>query len=259
MPRLMRGRVPPGSRSLRCAMRIRSRLAGSAAGLCLAGSVPVVGLAGAASAGTAQESVRALEAAAGLYRDVGAVCADFGQTIEVRLARRTIESAGRLCQQRPNLFSMRFTDPDGDMVISDGQFFWVYYPSIDDAQVNRYPVSDAPGRQDFFRELLEDPGVKYDAEEGGIEAVGGRDCRVVTLTPRAGAAYDRARLWLDTESHEIRRIEIHEQNGNVRTVTLHDVDLSPSVDPGTFVFEVPEGARIRGGGGFRDGGLPVLR
>lgn len=212
-----------------------------------------------ASAGTAQESVRAMEAAAELYRDVGAMCADFEQAIEVRLTRprRTIESAGRVCQQRPNLFSMRFTDPDGDMVISDGEFFWVYYPSLDDAQVNRHPVSHAPGNQDFFRELLEDPGVKYDAEEGGIEAVGGHDCQVVTLTPRAGAAYERARLWLDTESHVIRRLEIHEQNGNVRTVTLRGLDLSPSIDPGTFVFEVPEGARIRGG--LRQGGPSAVR
>ena len=207
--------------------------------------------------GTAQDSVRAMEAAAERYREVGAMCADFEQAIEVRLARRTIESAGRVCQQRPNLFSMRFTDPDGDMVVSDGEFFWVYYPSIDDAQVNRHPVSDAPGSQDFFRELLEDPGVKYDAEESGIEAVGGHDCQVVALTPRAGAAYDRARLWLDTESHVIRRLEIHEPSGNVRTVTLHGLDLSPAIDPGTFVFEVPEGARIRGG--LRRGGPSVLR
>lgn len=228
----------------------RIRLAGLAAGFCLVAS---------ASAGQAQESVRAMEEAADLYRDVGAMCANFEQAIEVRLARRTIESAGRVCQQRPNLFSMRFTDPDGDMVISDGEFFWVYYPSLDDAQVNRYPVSQAPGNQDFFRELLEDPGVKYDAEEGGIEAVGGRDCQVVTLTPRAGAAYDRARLWVDAESHVIRRLEIHEQNGNVRTVTLHGLDLSPSIDPDTFVFEVPEGARVRGREGSRNEGGPALR
>ncbi|MXX55506.1 MAG: outer membrane lipoprotein carrier protein LolA [Gemmatimonadetes bacterium] len=239
MPGLIRGR--------------RSWPAASAAACAALGVVASV------SVGTAQESVQAMEAAAELYRDVAAMCADFEQAIEVRLARRTIQSAGRVCQQRPNLFSMRFSDPDGDMVISDGEFFWVYYPSLDDVQVNRYPVSDAPASRDFFRELLEDPGVKYDAEEGGVEAVGGRECRVVTLTPRAGAAYDRARLWVDTGSHVIRRLEIHEQSGNVRTVTLRGLDLSPSIDPGTFVFEVPEGARIRGGGGSGDRGLPALQ
>ena len=45
----------------------------------------------------------------------------------------------------------------------------------------------------------------------------------------------------------IRRLEIHEQSGNVRTVTLRGLDLSPSIDPATFVFKVPAGARVRGG------------
>ena len=160
----------------------------------LALAVAVCSLAVPGPDGIAQEPLRSMEEAAELYSDVHAMCADFEQVIEVRLfGRRVIESAGRVCQRRPNLFSMRFSDPDGDMVVSDGEYFWVYYPSLDEEQVTRYQVSDSPGGHDFFRELLEDPGVKYEAEEGGIEAVGGRDCRVVTLTPRAGAAYRRAR------------------------------------------------------------------
>lgn len=200
----------------------------------------------------AQQSVPALEEAARRYREVGAICADFEQVLEVPLQRRTIESAGRICQQRPNLFSMRFTDPDGDMVIADGEYVWVYHPSLDDKQVNKFPAASSPGREDFLREFLEDPGLKYDAEEGGIEAVGGRDCRVVVLTPREGASYRRARLWVDVRSHVIRRVEIHEQSENIRTLTLSNIDLSSTPDPALFVFEVPEGARVmemRGSGG----------
>ena len=178
-----------------------------------------------------QEPMGAIDRAALRYREVRAICADFAQVIEVRVMRDTVESAGRICQQRPNLLSMRFTDPDGDMVISDGDYLWAYYPSRNERQVMRQRVSDSPGREDFFREFLEDPGTKYEAEEGGIEIVEGRDCRVVTLTPRAGASYRRARLWIDTGDHVIRRIEIHEQSENVRTVTLTDIDLASAPDP----------------------------
>lgn len=197
----------------------------------------------------AQEPSSAIEQAALRYREVRAICADFAQVLENPVMRRTIESAGRICQQRPNLFSMRFTDPDGDMVISDGQYVWLYYPSSNRSQVMRGTVADSPGREDFYREFLEDPGSKYEAEEGGIEAVDGLDCRVVTLTPRAGASYRLARLWLDTERHVIRRIELHEQSGNVRTLTLSNVNLDAAPDPALFVFVVPEGARVRGPGG----------
>ena len=198
-----------------------------------------------APAAVAQESIRPLEQAAARYREVQAICADFEQVIAIRPLRRSIESAGRVCQRRPNLFSMRFTDPLGDMVVSDGDHFWVYYPSAVEDQVMRHPVSDSPGREDFFREFLDDPGAKYEAETGGIEAVDGRDCRVVSLTPLTPTGYRAARLWLDVESHVIRRLEIHEEN-KVRTVTLRDVDLAPEIQPGTFVFEVPRGARVMG-------------
>ncbi len=195
---------------------------------------------------TSAVGLRALEAAAGRYREVNALCANFEQVIEVRLLGRRVESAGKVCQRRPNLFSMRFADPEGDMVISDGRYFWVYYPSIDEEQVVRHPVADSPGRHDFFREFLEDPAGKYSAADGGTERVGGRECRVVSLAPGAGAAYRRARLWLDIESNLIRRLELHEESGNVRTVTLTNLDLSPVLDPDLFTFTVPEGARVSG-------------
>lgn len=219
--------------------------------------VPALGWVAPPSRVAAQESVPALDEAARRYREVRAICADFEQVIEVRLLRRTIESAGRICQQRPNLLSMRFTDPDGDMVIADGEHVWVYYPSFDEQQVNQFPAASSPGREDFFREFLVDPGTRYDAEEGGIEVVGGRNCRVVDLTPREGASYRRARLWLDVGSHVVRRVEIHEQNENVRTLTLSDIDLTSTPDPALFVFEVPEGARVMRMGG--PGVPPVLR
>ena len=187
-----------------------------------------------------------MEDAARRYREVRAMCADFEQVIEVRLLGRTVESAGRICQQRPNLFSMRFTEPQGDLVVSDGRHFWVYYPSMDDKQVMRHPVADSPGRHDFFREFLEDPAAKYAASDSGTEAVAGHECRVVSLTPTAAASYRRARLWVDAESHLVRQLELHEESGNIRTVILHNEDLAPALDPALFTFQPPPGARVLG-------------
>ena len=205
-----------------------------------------VSLPWAPSTGAAQETVPALEAAARRYGEVSAICADFEQVIELRLLRRTVASAGRICQRRPNLFSMRFTDPDGDMVIADGEHVWLYYPSIDAQQVIRRPAARSPGREDFFREFLEDTGTRYRAEETGSEEVDGRDCRVVVLTPLEGASYRRARLWLDARNHLIRRVEVHEPGDRIRTVTLRAIDLAAAPDPALFVFEVPAGARVAG-------------
>ena len=259
-----RGLPGAGPRRFAAGRGIGRRLAGLA--VLMAGAGPAAMSPAFAPPAAVAQSVPAIEAAAARYREAPAFCADFEQSIEVRLIRRIIESAGRICQQRPNLFSMRFSQPDGDLVVSDGEHFWVYYPSVDAEQVMRRPAADSPGGEDFIRELLDPPAARYeggggeaaavgrltvvpqsartaryDAEEGEVEPVDGRDCRVVSLVPRQAGHYQRARVWLDLESHLIRRVEIHEQSGNVRTVTLRNMDLDPTLDPGTFVFDVPPG------------------
>jgi len=194
--------------------------------------------------GVAQTAMGAMDRAAARYRAIRSLCADFGQVMEVRLLRRTIESEGRLCQERPNRFSMRFTDPDGDLVVSDGEFFWVYYPSLNEDQVVRYPLEQRPGGYDFFREFLQDPASKYTAEDGGVEEVAGKRCQVVELAPLATAAYRRARVWLDPETDLICRLEIHQENGTIRTITLRNLRINPVLDAREFAFVVPQGARV---------------
>ncbi len=192
----------------------------------------------------AQSPREAFEGAVRRYEDVRAMCADFEQRIEVRLLGRVVDSEGRVCQQRPNLFSMRFSDPEGDVVVSDGESLWVYYRSLDSAQVVRHSLAEQPGGLDFFREFLADPGVRYDVEEAGEEAVRGVRCLVVELRPRGPAAYRRAKLWIDPGARVLRRVEVHQPNSAVRTLNLSNVVLGPAADPDTFIFQAPAGARV---------------
>lgn len=228
---------------------MRGALPAAAAGvaLCVAALLPGGARAQPPAETSADAALRAMEEAAARHRSVKAVCATFRQVVEVRLLGRRVESAGRVCQQRPNLLSMRFDDPEGDLVVSDGEHLWVYYRSVDEDQVVRYPAATAPGRYDVFRAFLEDAGAKYRASDGGLEVVAGRDCRIVELEPRGEAAFRRARVWIDREEHVFRRLEVHQENGTVRTMDLTDLDFSPRLAPDLFVFRAPEGARVLAG------------
>ena len=93
-------------------------------------------------------------------------------------------------------------------------------------------------------EFLEDPASKYDAADGGMDDVAGKACRIVELTPTGNAAYRSARVWLDPETDLICRLEIHQDNGTVRTVTLRGVRINPELGAAEFAFAVPEGARV---------------
>src|SRR5688572_33017985 len=94
-------------------------------------------------------ALQVLEAAAARYRSASAFCADFVQERTIPLLNKRMSGRGRLCQKQPNLFMMRFTEPAGDRLIADGEFFWHYTPSTDARQVIQFPMARAGGTYDF--------------------------------------------------------------------------------------------------------------
>lgn len=190
------------------------------------------------------QALAIMEETGARYRSIDAFCADFSQTLEVPLLGEAHHSRGRLCQARPDLFAMRWTDPPGDVVVADGEYFWVYYPSADPGQVLRFSMEVRPGGLDFQREFLEDPGEKYVMDYVGTETLNGRKTHVIAARPRQRSGFTQARLWLDVQLSLILQVRIGMENGSVRTVTLGDIRLDPPLDPNRFTFVPPPGAQV---------------
>jgi outer membrane lipoprotein carrier protein len=196
---------------------------------------------------SSDEALALLEAAAVRFEKVQSICADFVQEIRVPLLGEERTSRGRLCQRRPNLFRMDFSEPDGDRVVADGEHFWLYYPSMSPGQVIRLPVDPSRGGLDFFREFLEDPASTYRIGAGEAELVDGRPTLRVALEPLEPRGYRSARVWIDRETRLIRRVEVEEENGSVRRVTLSDTRLDPDLPSDHFRFALPAGVQIVSG------------
>jgi outer membrane lipoprotein-sorting protein len=196
---------------------------------------------GAQSPGEARD---ALLRASERYAGIETVCAGFRQLLQIPLLGDEQESAGRVCQRRPNLFAMRFTEPAGDAVVADGSHFWIYYPSVSPGQVLRLPVDPTRGGLDFYREFLDEPLSKYAVADGGVEDVGGVATRLVRLTPLGNRGYRSAQVWIDPVQGLIRKVEVVEENGTLRRITLSDIQVDPGVPASTFQFAVPDGVSV---------------
>ena len=105
-----------------------------------------------------QDGLAALEEASARYGRATSVCADFVQLRAVPLLRQEVTQRGRLCSADPNLFAMRFTDPEGNVIVSDGATQWIYRPSDNPNQVFRARIGPETGGQDFYRRALGEPG-----------------------------------------------------------------------------------------------------
>lgn len=185
-----------------------------------------------------------LEGAAEKYRASSTLCADFRQELSIPLLGEERSGHGRLCQQQPNLFMMRFTEPGGDKVVADGTWLWLYFPSNDPKQVLRAALGSAPGAFDFHREFLESPAEKYEARLEGEETLDGSPTYRILLTPKGVAGYKEAVIWVDARSHLVRRVETREENGSVRTVSLSNIELGASPGADAFRFDPPPGAQV---------------
>lgn len=190
-----------------------------------------------------------LERAGARYSAVETVCADFTQRLSVPLLGSERTGTGRLCTGRPNLFAMRFDDPAGDLVVVDGDFAWVYFPSNDPKTVLKTSAENSAGGRDFHREFLVDPETKYDVEYEGMDEVAGHRAHRLRMRPKAPASYDAAVVWIDEGRPVLRRLRLEEENGNVRTITLENVVFGADVGVDWFTFTPPEGALVMTGPG----------
>lgn len=203
-------------------------------------------LAVAPAAARAQDANALVGRSSRVYRSLTSLTADFVQLIDNPMID-SAESRGTLVQAGADKLAMRFTDPSGEAVIIDGRSVWVYTPSTTPGQVIRMSVpSGGPVYgYNMLAWLLDRPAERYTASYLRADVVGGRSMDVVELVPAVpDLPFEKAVLWLDRADGIPRRLEISEQSGATRTLTLSKVRVNRSVPDSTFRFEVPSGVRV---------------
>ena len=196
----------------------------------------------AVDAPAAQDPSTLLRRTSAAYEAMTALRADFRQELQNTMLGRTTRSAGTLYQREPDRFLMDFSDPEGDLIVSDGRHFWMYFPSVDAKQVVRVPRRSQG--LDLQAQFIGDVVERFDATYHGTEEVRGRTTHVMTLDPREPLGYRLLKVWIDDQDHLVRRFELTEENGNVRHMELSDVTVNPTLPDSLFEFTPPADAII---------------
>lgn len=191
---------------------------------------------------------RVLRRAEATYDSLRTLRAAFRQEIEMRAfdPPRRRSGRGTWYQRKPGLFRMDFEEPEGDLVVSDGRFLWLYYPSTHPGQVVRTGLGpEATGGRgseivDLQGRILERARSVYEPSHGGIVTVDGHRTHLVELAPRGGDAdYERVRVWVDGERWLVRRLEFTDRSETVRTVELDELETGIALPDSLFRFEPP--------------------
>lgn len=185
-----------------------------------------------------------LKKTAGVYAGIRSMQAGFAMVTTNPLLRSTARSRGTLFQHRPDRILLRFSEPKGDMILGDGRYFWVYYPSVDAQQVTRTSAMNASGVVDLQAQFVGDPLERFEHTFNGHETVGGRDAAIFTLVPREDPGYKVLKVWIDTRDFLVRRFEVTDNSGIVRRLDLTDLETNPAMPDDLFRFTPPPGTKI---------------
>jgi outer membrane lipoprotein carrier protein len=197
--------------------------------------------------GRAQSPEQTLDRAVAAWAKVKTARATFEQTVTDALTGSSANARGEFQQLRPNKLAIRFIDPAGDRIVSDGEAVWVYLPSSAPGQVIKRSATDASAVPlDITGEFLTDPRARYEVSSAGTGTVLGHASHALTLVPKAGAPklFDKATIWVGDDDGLIRQFEVVEGTGVTRRVRITALQPNAPVDRAAFSFTPPAGVRI---------------
>lgn len=200
-------------------------------------------LAGPAQAGDpVKDLVKKVEAR---YQKTTDLTAEFAQTTSVRGFASAIKSAGRVYLKRPGKLRWDYLEPTLEQIFVENdkvQFYIPEHKQVLNGQLSRMANSQAPlqllqgiGRLDEHYLVALAPD--------GARGNGGLPILSLTL-PDGGPDQPRIVIEVDAATHYLRRVELHDVNGNVSTFTFSALKANSGLRDDLFVFTVPKGVEV---------------
>jgi outer membrane lipoprotein carrier protein len=187
-----------------------------------------------------------LDRASASFDAIKTLQADFTQIIVNPMLGDPDTTRGKLYQQKPNAFAMRFSEPKNDRIVADGRYLWLYTPSSTPGQVIRsaIPANGTTG-PNLIGQFLQKPRDRYAAKYVRADSGAAGVFDVVALTPRGtDLPYTAATLWISRKDALVRRLEIVETSGQTRTIALRNVVVNGPIASREFKFSPPAGLQV---------------
>lgn len=197
-------------------------------------------------ASTSASAAAQLERTARLYTGSRGLRAEFTQRVKNPITSSEAASAGSYLQRGPGVFSVNFSQPAGDRIVSDGRTLWVYVPSATPGQVLKLPVGvGAPGGVDLVGQFFTSPSRKFTTTDGGLATIGTASLRKLVLVPKTDIGFTRAVLWVVPATGMLKQLEVTEGSGLVRTLSFTTITTRGApLAADAFTFVVPRGITV---------------
>lgn len=186
------------------------------------------------------------------YQQTSGARAQFHQRVHNPLLERTRTGTGTWRFQDSQHWSLTFEEPEGDLILADGRFLWLHYPSTHPGQVLRRKlqtsrIDRASGVPAILQQVL---GDQYQMHVETLATSSDHETVHLRFEAREpDHPTPQVQLWIDPVDKWVERLQWIEHSGTRHRFRFRKLQTITSFPEGTFRFAVPDTIEV-----FRAGG-----
>jgi outer membrane lipoprotein carrier protein len=166
--------------------------------------------------------------------------AQFDQTVTSSDHVSTARARGTLYLSRPGRFRWSYTDPDGQLVVADGDRVWLYDPDLE--QVSHQSQAEALRGTPAL--LLSDTG-PVDKHFKVVDLGDDMGLDWVELIPKAKGS-EVVKVLVGFKGDQLAALEMVDTFGQTTRFHFHNVQRNPKLNPALFHYTPPPGIDVMG-------------
>ena len=178
------------------------------------------------------------------YEETRDLQADFSQETKIEGFESRLSSTGRVLLKKPGLLRWDYVEPSVEQIFVDGDQVLVYTPEhkqVVKANLTQIAASKAP------LALLQGAGKlaeQFDVLPADSEESPRPDLPLITLVPKLEekdrSTVTRIVLEIDPSSYLIKKMDLHETNGNISSLRFSNIQVNQGIDTAQLKLNVPE-------------------
>ncbi len=183
----------------------------------------------------AQDESDIIEEVQDLYEDIEYFSADFIQKEQFKLTGSENETKGKIYIKNGTEYRLETED---QIVVTDGKVVWSYSPHNNQVIVDNVKEGDASL---LPRDMLFRYPKNYFSNLLKEEKIGASKYYVLKMTPKEDVhGYIKSlKIWVNTESYLINKIEYDDLNDNTSLFQIEKMDIKSELPDSLFIFNPP--------------------
>lgn len=183
------------------------------------------------------------------FKSLKSYQADF--SLSIKDLNKTKTSSGVATYGEGGKLNFTFSQPAGDIIVSNGQMLYVYVARLkavgkqplkskDKDGKSLYAAGSAEGLSNLFRRYH----YRFDKPEQPREVEGGKYFIMDLKEKEITGGYDKITLYVQAETYLIEKMRASSPSGRTVELTFSNIRLNPGIDTKLFQFKEPENAKI---------------